>query len=280
MNISNFNINQFKFRTGEFIKPTERKNSQKLTPQTFTFEKQRLPEEDSTLPLGKITKMPSVYREVNDYFLFIEEIEELSDEEKESIFRAIESSLTKTTRASDEHDFAITLAQTKFELEFLADHIIPERFQAQMNKAVESFITYKVEIREKTTASAYEKLRELTEKYNFLTYSKEGITKELQNVKDGKHIFQTISPKYIALFEQLRVGDPKDFLQNYENILAIYAQDQKESRASFWNKEQAKGVEGMKESLREKWNHFLDQLSGFEQWRLPTQAKAFVDVKI
>lgn len=279
MNIPSFNLHHSLdyLPRGEFTKLEERKGSQKLTPQTFTFEKQELPEVDSTLPLGKITKMPSVYREVNDYFLFIQEIGELSNGEKESIFRAIEASIVTPVKKSDEYDKAMAYGQMKFELEFIADYVLPEEYRSQMNEAVQKFITFVIDSNQRGARARYEASLKNPET---LSYAKEAAKVRLQELDEGRHFLQTEIFKYITLFEELREGEEKDFLQNYEKILAIYTQDQRDFRASFWSYEQAQGVEMRKESFRAKWNHVLSQLFGFEQWRLPTQAQAFVDVKI
>lgn len=281
MNISIFNYQTLSL-TNEFSPLTERKKtlfSGSIENQNNISLRKNSSLDKSTL--GTIEKGNTEEKTVYKHFAFVDEIKEFNRFDKSRLMEIIEEISRKPYHSSGGHDTdALFLAQTKFELEQLAEKMIPEKYQEQMQQAIQIYMEDISENHIKSQISAYESFYKLALTKPFLTSLKTGVEKNLQQLEDGTHRMYAANKLYTDLFKQLKTVKESNFIHEYEKILDTFLVEQKNFYGEFWNKNHEAETKQIQEKMRMKWNTLATHFSQFASHRLSTTASPLINAKI
>jgi len=227
-------------------------------------------------PVGglKIERAEKTVASVYYYNYFsVENMTGLTEEEKNRINEAITAATyidpKYFTGGSTSDQFAMAMAQIKAKLDFVAEHIVPEQFKDQMMKATNQFIDDKFAVYNDQMLKIQQAIYDMyKDQSGPLKRISESAFQQIQAIKDGHSAIQKEQTYYLSLFSQLNGADESEFVQKYENVMKEYKEGQE--GASQGDDFTKKRVDRNIRLLREMWNHFIDHLSGFDHYRVPT----------
>lgn len=232
------------------------------------------------LKAGTIEKVNTKEKDLYKYFSFIDDIEEFNRFDKSELMEVIKDISRKPYHSSGGHETdALFLAQTKFELEQIAKKMVPEKYQEQMQQALQSYMEDMHKNHLESKKSAYESFYKLALTKPFLTSLKTGVEKNLQQLENGTHRMYVANKLYSDLFEQLKKVEQSDFIHEYEKILDTFLVEQKKFYGEFWNKSHEAETKQIQEKMRLKWN-FAMHFSQLANQRLSTTTSPLIDTKV
>lgn len=200
------------------------------------------------------------------HFQFVQDIEELSADEKRHIDRLIQQSVSKPTGGTGSY-FVMDRAQSTAQLQIIAEKLIPEKYQEQMNEAIKSF----QEDRYNYDVKLYEAFQSHMDD---LTAQHPSIGKKTI-LQDGMQRLQEQESFMNNLYSGLDFSTQSSFVHSFETALMKFKEEQlqqKNSPESVLNQYQ--------EDLRGKWNDFAIMLNDPNVYQLSTAGNSVFDVKL
>lgn len=225
-------------------------------------------------PVDKFEKEPSatpvkltatvVQLHNREKFDFIVGIDELSIDEKRTIMNLIEEATKKASGGNGDY-FQMERAQTGIQLQLIAEKLIPEKYQEQMQQAIKDY----QEEEFNNAKSSYEQMIVKFEKDE----SPLG-AKMLARFKESLPKFIEQEQKMSGLYHELNLSNPSKFVESFENVLTHLKNEQMKSFASN------NSIQADQEALRTKWNNFVSKFPEIQSFQLPTTQNAAYNFSI
>ncbi|QTM98347.1 hypothetical protein ERJ70_02860 [Sediminibacillus dalangtanensis] len=242
--------------------------------------------QSSKLEVTEIKDKTSVRSEsdYNDYFSsFVEELEGISEEEKNQLSELIKKAITRNedffSSGWTSSKESIYHLQTKEKLHLIAEKALPPSFAGEMKNVSNQFIDDQLEQTVDKSLRTYEIIYNRDKsKAGPLGDIADRLQTAVQNIQEGNHIVQVEQKHYSELFSDLKLSD--QFQHDYEEVMKGYKEIQKEQLGGTWNNKSETSVNQSIQLLREDWNEFINQFEKFKAYRVSSIHNARVDIKI
>ncbi|TFD94358.1 hypothetical protein [Jeotgalibacillus sp. R-1-5s-1] len=217
---------------------------------------------DSGAPVNLTATVVELYN--REKFNFIIGINEISIDDKRTIMNLIEKTTQKASAGNGDY-FQMERAQTGMQLQLIAEKLIPEKYQEQMQQAIKDY---------------------QEEEFNHAKRSYEQMITKFENDKSdlGKRMFARFTaalPIFISqeekvkgFYQDIDLSNPSKLAESFEKALADMGDEQKKSMAHVGV------IQADQEALRTKWNEFTSIFPRLQSFQLPTAQKAVYDFSV
>lgn len=228
MNVT-FNSYKLDLKNAQHISNSRRSRhadsvSEKVQLKDSDFEKAQASMKKMPMPQGESGKIINVG--LDRHFRFIQDIEELTDEEKTKIEQAILSTIQQPNGGSGDL-FRMNRAQAKAQLNFIAEYILPEQYRSQMQQAIESYGQEGFEKEMKMYKDAVESVYQHTKNDSKLREYGEQLYANLSSLQADTHMYSQQESKIDGYYENLASTTASDFVKTFEKIMEQFKKDQK-----------------------------------------------------
>ena len=200
------------------------------------------------------------------HFNFINDIEELSEDEKKNISRLIQQSVKKPNGGTGDY-FIMDRAQTSTQLQYIADKLIPEKYKDEMNEAIKNYQEEGYNLQVKIYEVAQAKMDELVAKFPSLG--------EKSIMANGIKTLEEQEKAIYNLYSELDLSSQTNFVQSFENVLTKFKENQQQLKNSPTDV-----LHKFQDELRTKWNDFASVLNDATVYKLPTADKSLFDFRL
>ncbi|GLC88785.1 hypothetical protein [Lysinibacillus piscis] len=186
-------------------------------------------------------------------FEFINDIEELSSDEKDRIMKLIQESIKKPGAWAGDY-YKMTRAQTGMQLQLITERLIPDKYKEQMGQAIQQYqeesYNYELKIQEALYRNV-QKSPILRSKSKSFDEIKSFVNEQEKTIK--------------GFYNELDLSNPAKFTESFEKMLANF----KNHQQNLYN-DSDKLLQGFQEELRTKWNDFISNFQEMQSFKLPT----------
>ncbi|SDK34642.1 hypothetical protein [Sediminibacillus albus] len=217
------------------------------------------------------------------YSSFVEELEGVSEEEKNQLSELIKKAITRNEdffssgwTSSKESMYHL---QTKEKLNLIAERALPPSFSEEMKNVSNQFIEDRLEQTVDKSLQTYEIIYNRDKsKAGPLGDIADRLKTSIHNIREGNHIVQLEQKQYSELFSELKLSN--QFQHHYEEVMNGYKEIQKEQMGGSWDKRSEASVDESIQLLREDWNGFINQFEQFNSYNVSSIHNSRVDIKI
>lgn len=209
------------------------------------------------------------------YFSFIDESDELSDEEKQQLRAAIKASITFSNNSF--RLLPIQIEQSKLELQLLSKYVLPDSLKEKMDQAIETYA------REKKQANI-----ELFRAINLAIIDqpttdariREAIKKDLITIDNGTHEVYEIHATFETAFNNVLNQPVSSIAGAYEDVLELYYNKVRESYGRYWDSIYEARTKGFIEHLNFRWNRMMSRFEELRGFQTVVEGKSLFDVRV
>lgn len=200
------------------------------------------------------------------HFNFINDIEELSENEKKNISQLIQQSVKKPNGGTGDY-FITDRAQTSIQFQYIAEKLIPEKYKDEMNEAIKNYQEEGYNLQVKIYEAAQAKMDELVAKFPSLG--------EKSIMANGIKTLEEQEKAIYDLYSELDLSNQANFVQSFENVLTKFEENQQQLKNSPTDV-----LYQFQDELRTKWNDFASMLNDPTVYKLPTAEKSLFDIRL
>lgn len=179
----------------------------------------------------------------------------LSAAESAQIHIALSEAISSVLQSYDDTTGAVDIALKKAKLNYVKEHLIPERYRDQAEKTITNYISHLVEDRDKLAADLSERSVEIAQTYNHKT-----LDQELMNIQKGTARRLQEMNQMLNLTDRVQYDSLEAFSASTEKMFSIM-KDTMLNTIKGWKSNNQEGtvyMEAQAQRLRENWNHFVD----------------------
>lgn len=253
-----------------------REEFQKIKEEIIRQERKRLANIEQVGSI-KIIETPfhTLMKGYRDYFSFIDESNELSDEEKQQLRDAIKASITFSNNSF--RLYPMQIEQSKLELQLLAKYALPESLKEKMNQAIERY----AEEKKQANIEIFKEINlALTDQPTTDSTIRESIKKDLNALDNGTHEVYEIHATFEKAFSNVFNQPASSVANAYEDVLELYYNRERANYGSRWDSIYEGRTKSFIGQLNYRWNQMMsrfEQLSGFQTG---TEGQSLIDVKV
>lgn len=197
------------------------------------------------------------------HFQFIQDIEELSADDKKKIDQLVMSSLRMRSDGTDDF-MQMNTAQSIAQLKLIADKLIPSSHQEEMHQAIQAYERDAIDEHVNMYRAAQKAMDPLSAQLGKSDILERG-TKKVHE----QHTWMT------AAYSNLDFTNQSTFVQSFEATLQTLTEHRIAN--DTWKTSVLRADE---EALRVKWNDFATLFNDAAVFKLPTTAQSAIDMKI
>ena len=246
--------------------PQKNDKLQKLEEQFEEIHKQQLPNQVGSNTSISPSELKVTIQGEMAHFNFINDIEELSPDEKKNISRLIHQSVKKPNGGTGDY-FIMDRAQTSIQLQYIAEKFIPEKYKDEMNQAIKNYQEEGYNLQVKIYEAEQEKMDNLVVKFPSLG--------EKSIMTNGIKTLEEQEKSINGLYSELDLSSQANFVQSFENILTKFKENQQQLKNSPTDV-----LHKFQDELRTKWNDFASMLNDPTMYKLPTADKSLFDIRL
>lgn len=196
------------------------------------------------------------------HFQFIQDIEELSADDKKKIDQLVMSSLRMRSDGTDDF-MQMNTAQSIAQLKLIADKLIPSSHQEEMHQAIQAYERDAIDEHVNMYRAAQKAMDPLSAQLGKSDILERG-TKKVHE----QHTWMT------AAYSNLDFTNQSTFVQSFE--AALQTLTDKRTQTDVWQPHVLKADE---EGLRAQWNRFATVLNDPAIFKLPSAEQSIFDIQ-
>lgn len=213
---------------------------------------------------------PSMLRVTRDdataYFAFVNDMEQVSTEEKQRIHTLIAHSVKKPAGGTTDY-FVMDYAQTKAQLQLIANELIPAQYKGKMEEAINQYENDSLGFQVRMYEVAQQKMDALRAAYPTLEKS--------DILANGVNKLQQLQQWTTTLYSTLDHSTHATFVQSFEAALNEFKENQLQT-----NNSPEEAVHRYQQELRSKWNDFATVFPKATLYKLPTASNPIMNIQV